>query len=129
MVPMLKVLMIVTMVLGMAPPARADSVLVTAPLSRAGVVMGCLLTNAGTTSVDVSIEMVDPDGNIDAGPSSFGFDPGEANGLVLSPNAGSNLLYCRFTIRKGNKKKVRAHACAYSGIDLNSPCLSTAEAR
>ena len=125
---LLNVVMVTATVLGAAPFARAESVLTTAPVARGGVPFDCLIANASQGEVAVKVEAVDINGNADLS-SQLTIQPGRASAAGLPANQGSMILYCRFTLLKGSKKKVRAHACAYSSVDFGGPCLSTAEAR
>jgi hypothetical protein len=120
--------MITVAVLTMAPVAHAASVLVTSALARGGVPFTCRIVNADKTDVDVTIEIVEGDGDV-ISTSRPTIVPGATFGLGRLANDGSSVLYCRFTLHKGSKNKVRASACAYSSLDTSGPCLSTAEAR
>lgn len=115
--------------LGSAPLAHADTVLTTSPLARGGVTFACQIANVGTTDVTVRIEALDNAGNVDAGPFTPVLAPGKSTGAGVDSFGGSSVLYCRFTILKGSKAKIRANACAYSSVDSSGPCLSVSEAR
>lgn len=125
---LLKALVITAAVVAMAPMAHAESVLTSSALARGGVAFSCRIVNVGTTAVDVRIELVGPGGIVDS-TNEVTIGAGAGSGLGRLANDGSPLLYCRFTILKGSKNKVRANACAYSSMDTSGPCLSTAEAR
>ena len=125
----LNVVVMTVAVLVMTPLAHAESVLVTSPLARGGVTFFCQITNAGTSEVTVRIEALDFSGNIDLGPIERTIVPGGSSGAGIGSTVGSPILYCRFTIVKGSKGKVRANACALSSVDNSGPCLSVAEAR
>jgi hypothetical protein len=125
----LNVVVMTVAVLVMAPLAHAEPVLVTSPLARRGVVFNCMIANADTREVIVRVEALDSTGNIDLGPSEVSLDPGALVALGLPSTEGSAFLYCRFTMVKGSKGKVRANACALSSVDNSGPCLSVAEAR
>ena len=129
MMRLLNVVTVAVMVLGMAPSAHADSVLVSGPLARAGVPFTCQIANAGQTDVRVDIDILDDDGNVDANGQPRTIVPGASDSQSVAANVGSTLLHCRFTLLKGSKNKVRALACAYSSVDFSGPCLSVAEAR
>lgn len=121
-------LMVTVAALTLAPMAHAASVLVTSPLARGGVAFACQIANVGTADINVTIETVQGNGAVI---STFrtSIVPGSSFGVGRLANDGSRTLYCRFTLNKGSKNKVRANACAYSSMDTSGPCLSTAEAR
>jgi len=123
-----RILTITVAALTLAPVAHAASVLVTSPLARGGVAFACRIANVGKADMNVTIEMVEGDGDV-ISTFSPNIVPGGSSGLGRLANDGSSVLYCRFTLNKGAKNKVRANACAYSSIDTSGPCLSTAEAR
>ena len=120
---------IIATVLVTAPLAHAESVLVTPPMWREAVPTICLLVNAGKANVTGSIELVNLGGIVEVGPDEFTVGPGKTVSAGRVTAAGSEILYCRFTLTKGSKKSVRAQICVLSSVDLSGPCLSTAEAR
>lgn len=125
---LLKALSITAAVVAMTPLAHAESVLTSSPLARGGVAFSCRLANVGTTAMDVRIELVGPGGTFES-TTDVTIGAGASSGLGRLANSGSAVLYCRFTILKGSKSKVRANACAYSSMDPSGPCLATSEAR
>lgn len=123
-----RILMITVAALTLAPVAHAGSVLVTSPLARGGVAFTCRIANVGNADVNVTIQTVQGGGDVISTLSTT-IAPGSSFGVSRLANDGSSILYCRFTLNKGSKNKVRANACAYSSVDTSGPCLSTAEAR
>jgi len=123
-----RALSIAAALLAAAPMGHAASVLTSSALARGGVAFTCRIVNVGTTAVDARIEMVGPGGAV-ASTFDATIGAGASSSIDRLANNGSAVLYCRFTILKGSKSKVRANACAYSSVDTSGPCISTAEAR
>jgi len=96
--------------------ALAGGVLATPPIAFLDANMGCHINNVATKEVTVLIEAIHSDGSVE--------DSGE---VVLAPNAQSAVIafpgavtvprFCRFTVMKGSRRSVRAHAFVVENIE------------
>lgn len=120
--------MIAVTIVGAASRAQAEPVLTTGPFVRDGVPFICRIANVGTSEVTAMIETVDALGGVKSS-GTFNVIPNGIIGTGLVATTVSSAVYCRFTLIKGSKRKVRANACVHSGTSTGSPCLATEAAR
>jgi hypothetical protein len=119
---MQKILVILLLtVLAVIRTAHAAGVLTTSPVL--GDRVTCLIANAGSKSITVTIDLVGSttvnlatDTVIDAG------------GFAAFGSGDDDLAYCRFAITQGNALGVRAGACGII-VSLGEKCATSAEAR
>ena len=85
--------------------------------------MTCLIANAGSKSITVTIDLVGSttvnlatDTVIDAG------------GFAALGAGDDDIAYCRFAITQGNAQGVRAAACGVI-VSLGEKCATSADAR
>ena len=121
--------MVATTIVGTASRAHAGGVLTTGPLQRSQVPFVCRIANVGTDELAVLIETVDFGGNVASATTINGIPPGASRFSGVEADTATTQLYCRFTLLKGSKSKVRALACVHSGTTTLSPCLATDVAR
>jgi hypothetical protein len=120
--------MIISTIVGTASRAHAGGVLTTGPFARTDVPFICRIANVGTDEITVTIETVDAIGVVKSS-GTFEVPPGNIRGDGVAGTTVTQALYCRFTLIKGSKSKVRALACVHSGTTTLSPCLATDVAR
>ena len=120
--------MITATIVGTASRAHAGGVLTTGPFARTDVPFICRIANVGTEEITVMIETVDALGTVKSSATTV-TPPGGIMGSGVQGTTATLALYCRFTLIKGSKSKVRALACVHSGTTTLSPCLATDVAR
>jgi hypothetical protein len=102
--------------------AQAEALVLTTP-PVLGDRVTCLIANAGSKSITVTIDLVGSatvnlatDTVIDAG------------GLAAFGAGDDDIAYCRFAVTQGNPQGVRAAACGVI-VSLGERCGSSADAR
>ena len=70
--------------------------------------MHCDITNAGATAADVTIEVMDYNGNVISGPYMTTIAPN--TGDYLGPTLNPSAAWCRFTVSTGSTKLLRGIA-------------------
>src|SRR4030095_11645565 len=102
--------------------AQAAAVVLTTP-PVLGDRVTCLIANAGSKSITVTIDLVGSTTVNLATDTAI-----EAGGFAAFGAGDDDLAYCRFAITQGNPQGVRAAACGVV-VSLGEKCSSSAEAR
>jgi len=103
--------------------AQAAGVVLTTP-PMLGDRVTCLLANAGSRSVTVTVDLVGSSGAINLATDTVI----DAGGFAAWGAGDDDIAYCRFAITQGAAQSVRASACGVI-LSLGEKCATSADAR
>ena len=107
--------------------AEAVTTLTTAMFYRKDTFFDCFIVNTGPTAIKVTLQAVDPAGNVAAEFQNRTVLPGDGTELEVAPNIGASRMYCRFNLIVGNRAYVRASYCVEGGTG-DQRCIATGDA-